>query len=276
MAAAAICLLGQPSLARAATTAPAKVPSQAITTTPGVMIPGGVAPNATKLTSPTWAGWMDLANKGVKFQTVQGKFTVPKVTCTAANEVVSFWVGLDGATFRPHEKSTVEQIGVDAQCRATSSGVKPQYFDWYEMFPDKKVPVHSVFPNDAMTVSVSHNSVTGKYLMELEDNQHPMDRIRTKPLSCPHGSTCLDHEAEAIVEDPGGGVAAGVFLPKFGTMHFTEVGVITRSGTTGSLAGNHLWSANQITMKIANIVMATPSALNAQHDAFGVTWRDVG
>jgi hypothetical protein len=255
--AAAICIFGPPSLARAATV----VPSSA-----------SPVPNATSRTSHVWAGWMDLANKGVQFQSVAARFTVPKVTCTAKGEEVDFWVGLDGWTDR-----TVEQAGVDAFCDIhTGSGYKPEYTDWYEMFPHLPVTEHRVSPGDTIVVSVSHNSSGRTYLLEVDDRTHPANGFNIS-ASCPSGHTCLNNSAEVIAEDPGGGPPKHVFLPNFGTVHFSEVQVISRSGTIGSLGGNSLWSANEITMEYpGKTVMAKPSARTSRDTAFSVTYHSKG
>lgn len=72
--------------------------------------------------SVNWSGYVAT---GRTFNKIQGDITVPTVTCTSPNAQVLFWIGLDGFS-----NSTLEQVGVGAQCNGTST---PTYFGWWEM-----------------------------------------------------------------------------------------------------------------------------------------------
>lgn len=227
-------------------------------------------PNASSLTSNVWAGWMDLANSGVQIYDVTARFTVPKTTCTATNEKAAIWVGLDGWT-----DGTVEQTGVDAVCVHTSSGYKMRYYAYYEMFPNKPVPKHLVPMGDTIVASVSYNT-DGKYSLEIDDKTHPGDGLNAS-ASCPRGHTCRKNSAEVIVEDPAGGAAKHTYLANFGTVRLSQVEVISRSGTIGTLAGNAKWTANEITMEYPHTTkMARTSARTNGDTAFSVTYRSRG
>jgi hypothetical protein len=72
--------------------------------------------------SVNWSGYVATGNT---FNKVHGDITVPTVTCTSPTAQVLFWVGLDGFS-----NSTLEQVGVGAQCNGTNT---PTYFGWWEM-----------------------------------------------------------------------------------------------------------------------------------------------
>jgi Peptidase A4 family len=229
-----------------------------------------VRPAAGSLTSNVWAGWMDRANANVQIYDVAARFTVPRVTCTHRGSDAYFWVGLDG-----WGNATVEQTGVAAVCEHTSSGNKPVYVDWYEMYPKRGVVVHPVARGDTIIASVSYDSRNGQYYLQISDRTRPGASFSTHK-SCPRGHTCRKAMAEVIAEDPGGGVKKGVYLANFGTVHFSEAEVISRNGTVGSLEGNNLWSANKITMKYKSTLMAQPSGRSDHYTAFSVTFKNKG
>ena len=77
--------------------------------------------------SYNWAGYA-AARTGTAFRSVQAAFFVPYVDCRATpGASSSHWVGLDGLG-----SASVEQIGVAAGC----AGSRPQYYAWYEMYPE--------------------------------------------------------------------------------------------------------------------------------------------
>jgi hypothetical protein len=66
-------------------------------------------------------------------------------------------------------------------------------------------------------------------------------------------------------------------LANFGTVHFSQVEVISRSGVIGSLEGNSRWSANESIMEYPrHTVMARPSARTSRDTAFSVTYHSKG
>jgi len=162
--------------------------------------------------------------------------------------------------------------GVVVNC----SGHTPVYRDWYEMLPNKPVYKHRVSAGDTIIVSVTFNSAKGnKYFLVLDDKTHPRESFKAS-AACPRGQTCQRNSAEVIVEGPKVGRQHNSLLANFGTVHFSEVEVISRSGRIGSLQGNSLWSANKITMAIGVTVLAKPSARSARDTAFSVTYHGIG
>src|SRR5581483_1614701 len=231
------------------------------------------APDASGKPFNSWAGRGVVARPGVQISSVAASFTVPKTACTATDAEAGFWVGLDGWT-----DATVEQAGAIAFCGIrTRSGYKPEYFVFYEMFPKFPVLKHHVSAGDVIVASVSYNSSSGKYFLEVDDKTHPGDSFSAS-ASCPSGHTCRRNSAEVIAEDPGsGGPAKHHFLPNFGTVHFSQVEVISRSGAIGSLKGNSLWSAKESIMEYpGKTVMARPSRRTSGYTAFNVTYHSKG
>ena len=54
--------------------------------------------NVTASGSFNWSGYADTATKAQTFTKVSGSWTVPSVTCSAEDQIISDWVGLDGFT----------------------------------------------------------------------------------------------------------------------------------------------------------------------------------
>jgi Peptidase A4 family len=86
--------------------------------------------------------------------------------------------------------------------------VLPEYFFWYEMYPNGTVAQNHVSPGDTISLSVYYNSSTNKYNLALTDSATTSPDINVFK-SCPNGSTCRNTSAEVIVEDPGGGPTKG-------------------------------------------------------------------
>jgi hypothetical protein len=228
-------------------------------------------PLVTGLTSPNWAGWMDLGIKTAQLYKVTAQFQVPAATCPVADATAYFWVGLDGWTDK-----TVEQAGVAAYCNQKSgSGYKAEYFDWYEMYPNKPVAKFFVHPGDTIVATVSYDAATAKYNLQIADKSAASSSFKVAK-ACPSGSTCDKSSAEVITEDPGGGPASGQYLANFKTVTFSHVQVTSRNGTVGGLGANSRWSANKIVMEYQSKVMARPSARNATNTGFSVAFKSKG
>jgi hypothetical protein len=229
--------------------------------------PDLVRPRATSLTSQIWGGWMDLANTNVELYDVAAQFNVPATTCQRSGAVAAVWVGLDGWT-----DGTVEQAGIGVQCNGTT----PEYYDWYEMYPNDPVAEFYVSPGNTVIASVSYNSTNGKYYLEINDKSNPNANFSVAE-SCPSGHTCDKSSAEVVSEDPGGGAAHGVYLADFHDVDFSNCEVISRDGTIGSLEGNSIWSANEITMEYpGSTVMVQPGSRTNSYTAFDDTYKSDG
>jgi hypothetical protein len=229
--------------------------------------PDLVRPRATNQTSTVWGGWMDLADSNVKLYDVASQFNVPSSTCPRSGAVAYFWVGLDGWT-----DGTVEQAGIAVQCNGTT----PEYYDWYEMYPNKPVAEFVVSRGDTVVASVSYDSANSRYYLEVDDKTNPNANFNVN-LPCPSGP-CNRSSAEVVAEDPGGGAAKGYYLANFRNVDFSETQVISNNGTIGGLVGNSLWSANEITMEYpGSTVMVQPGARSGSDgNAFIDTYKSDG
>jgi hypothetical protein len=242
--------------------------------------PGGVAdspptapsaPLVTSFTSPNWAGWMDLAAKDVQLSKVTARFEVPTTTCPVAKAASYFWVGLDGWT-----DQTVEQAGVGAYCIVHSgSTYKPEYFDWYEMYPNKPIEEFAVEPGDAIVATVSYDAATAKYSLQVTDKSRSGASFRVS-RACPSGSTCDRASAEVITEDPGGGPANAQYLADFHTVAFSHAQVTSGNGTVGGLGTNSQWTGDRVVMEYQSKEMAKPSPRNSTFNGFSVTFKNKG
>jgi hypothetical protein len=201
----------------------AMAPVAAATTTATARTGSGAAESFTPDTefnsNQVWTGYVDVANNGVKFTYVATRFTVPRVTCTSANSKASFWVGIDG-----YGNKTVEQDGISTDCHDG----EPVYNAWLELFPKGVDPIFRVFPGNTIIMSVSHNLKNGLYTFKLDDTSIPGATVHSFDLSgpCPHGSTCLAHDAEVILEANG-----GAQLSRFPKVTFTDSQVTSSKGT---------------------------------------------
>src|SRR6266699_3801204 len=75
-------------------------------------------------------------------------YAAPTGTCSRGSQYSSFWVGLDG-----YSSGSVEQTGSEVDC----SGSRPQYYAWYEMYPNPSVSYsNTVRPGDQFHASVTY------------------------------------------------------------------------------------------------------------------------
>jgi Peptidase A4 family len=243
------------------------VPGPVPVSSPGV----ASTPLVSSFTSPNWAGWMDLAAKDAQVYKVTAQFDVPTTSCPAAKAASYFWVGLDGWTDK-----TVEQAGTAAYCNQKSgSGYKAEYFDWYEMYPNKPVSEFFVDPGDKIIATVSYDSATGKYILQVTDKSRSGSNFRVvRP--CPSGSTCDKASAEVITEDPGGGPADGQYLANFHSVTFSHIVVTSGNGTVGGLGTNSQWTTDKVLMEYQSKLMAKPSERNTALTGFTVTYKSKG
>ncbi len=121
-----------------------------------------------KSSSTDWAGY---AVTGSNLKSVSGSWRQPAVTCPV-NQVqqAAFWVGIDGYS---SNDPTVQQIGTDSDCTrmAGKSTGTPNYYAWYEMYPQNVVYIskmlYPVFPGDVIATHVSRTGST--YTLSVSD-----------------------------------------------------------------------------------------------------------
>ena len=215
-------------------------------------IQGPAFANAAAAMSQNWAGYAVTGQQN-SFTSVSASWTQPAVTCSGAEELDAFWVGLDGDGTR-----TVEQTGTEADCDNPSVF----YQGWYEVFPFSPVFYSNpVKPGDAMSAAVVSDGGDA-FTLTLSDSTE--NWTQTTKANSP-GATL--GSAEIIAEAPSDGQQV-LPLGNFGTVGFT--GATVNKQALGSEGG-----LNAITMASQAGTLATPSALSGDN-AFSVTWDNSG
>jgi Peptidase A4 family len=230
---------------------------------PNIPVPGRtarVSGNLTKADSFNWGGYADTSTTAQFFSAVSGNWTVPAVSCSGEDRIVSVWVGLDG-----DGNSTVEQDGTTSQCY---EGVA-LYYTWYEMYPAGSVEVGSgVKANDAISASVVRTGTS--YALKVTDSTTSGGGGSTTQ-TCP-ATTCLDESAEWITERPAYSIGI-VPLALYKTPVSATASSVTGGGKTGNPAT--FTTDTQLTMIDATQAykLAITSGLTASNTAFTVSWH---
>jgi hypothetical protein len=262
--------------AGAASRPPAGVPAGSFETF-GSMRPANVRLAPTHLPHPkrvangvqqssNWSGYASVIKTSVTISEITADFTIPRVNCakstlgTSLTAYEAIWAGLDG-----FNDNTVEQEGVDIFC--TSAKSAPQYFAWYEMFPNGPVPFTGVSPGDAISVTTDKSGAD--WVLTLQDLTTGGGFTTKQP--CPKGSTCKDASAEVITEDPG--TATPVYdLADFGMVNHTAIVLHSSTGLRRSMYAPRLWNTTEIEMiDGSRAVMAEPGPLYGWQ-AFNLSW----
>lgn len=227
--------------------------------------PKGFLPALSRVTnsvvayySYNWSGYADVSSTPQYFTKVAGSWTVPAVTCSPEDRLLSTWVGLDGAS-----DGTVEQTGTTAQCYEGTA----YYYSWYEMYPAGTIEVGtSVKPGDKITASVTRSGTS--YTLKLTDATTSGNNVSTK-ATCGLG-TCLDESAEWINERPAYSIGI-VPLAQFGAAKFTAASA-TGGGKTGAITSfSTAWDMTMIDATDTYTLDST-SKLNSKHNAFTNQW----
>jgi hypothetical protein len=215
--------------------------------------------------SGNWSGYVDIANKGVALRYVTADFNIPNLNCAnttagPSGAYFSSWTGLDG-----WNDGTVEQQGIESYCSGSTQGL----WVFYEMYPAGPVVFTGASPGDALQASTYYNSSTGNYSLVVTDLTQGGAGV-TETIKC--AGTCKNSSAEVVAEAPGGGPPS-YGLCDFGAENYTTVGVTSRSGTKGTLAGNSLWTSDSIKMVNSsnNDTLATVGPLQG-NTAFLASW----
>ncbi|HWG01037.1 MAG TPA: G1 family glutamic endopeptidase [Trebonia sp.] len=201
-------------------------------------------------TSTNWSGY---AADGGTYTSVSAKWKEPTGSCSGSGtKYSSFWVGLDG-----YSSQSVEQTGTDTDC----SGGRPQYYGWYEMYPNPSYSFgHSISAGDTINASVVYQG-SNSYKLTLSDTTKGWSVNTTKTLSgAPRSS------AEVIIEAPCCTNSGGPLpLADFGTVNFSN------SLVNGSAIGNS--SPVEITMvDSSGQDKDTVSSLSGGEN-FSATWK---
>ncbi len=227
---------------------------------------GPITSNISSAGSLNWAGFAVTRHR-VTFRSVRATFFVPYLNCAASpgKTLSSSWAGLDGYSGR---STSVEQIGIAANCRASGSA---SYFGWFEMFPyaEATLPV-KVHPGDSITAEVTYSAAHGDFRLTLTDTTRGerVMRVRRCPDVTVSGTkvTCPRTSAEVIAEAPetGSGKQLSIApLSDYGAMSFTGIRVTDSAGKTGGIVSSH-WSATRIVQLGSSTgpVVAQPTPLS--------------
>jgi len=214
---------------------------------------------STATYSFNWSGYAATSTTDQYFTKVVGAWTVPSVTCTSEDRIVSVWVGLDG-----WNDTTVEQDGTSAQCFEGT----PVYYSWYEMYPAGTVEVGSaVKPGDKIIASITRTGTS--YKAALVDSTTAGNNISaTKTCAL---ATCLDTSAEWIAERPEYSSTGIVPLAQFTPIAFTSS---TASGGTITGGAISKFTNDQIEIldSTQTYILDTTKALNAAGTGFSDSW----
>jgi hypothetical protein len=174
-------------------------------------------------------------------------------------------VGIDG-----YSSETVEQTGTDSDC----SGRTPQYYAWYEFYPNPSIEISSVSvkPGDRISAKVVYSG--SEFTVTITDVTTGKSFTKSGTVRGASRSS-----AEWIAEAPCCTARGGILpLADFGTVLFGDdsTGVAgtnyaTDSATTGPIG---------VFPTIEEITMATsggakesvPSALSSDGTSFSATW----
>jgi Peptidase A4 family len=202
--------------------------------------------------SGNWSGYLTLpkTGKASAFRYVQASYTVPSVNCgVTPTAFVYNWVGLDGDT-----DGTVEQDGVGSYC----IGGSPEYFAWYEMFPQGLQLQFYLNAGDAVNSSVYYNSSTKEYSLTLTDLTS--GQTFSTNQACPTGYTCNNSTAEVITEGYPSGSYGGV--ADFGLEQFDNIWVTSTAGHHGLLTDS-TWNTDESIAEGASGIDTEPNAIYA-------------
>jgi hypothetical protein len=206
-----------------------------------------------------WSGYADTATRAQTFTKVSGSWTVPSVTCSAEDQIISDWVGLDG-----FNSSTVEQLGTTSWCYKG----KAVYYTWYEIYPKGAHQVGTALkPGDKVAASVTRSGTS--YAFKLTDSTTSGNNISvTKTCAL---ATCKDTSAEWISERPSfsTGIAPQAHYNAFKITNGSQ----TSSGHTGTIGAGP--GVNAVTMidSTQSYNLSTVSTLTGGN-SFSTTWKN--
>jgi hypothetical protein len=212
-------------------------------------------------TSSNWSGY---AVTGSSFTSAKGSWIVPKATCSSGYQYAAFWVGIDGYT-----SSSVEQTGTDSDC----SGSTPQYYAWYEFYPNPSFEITSlaIKPGDLISAKVVYSG--SEFTITITDVTTGKSFSKRATVRGAQRSS-----AEWIAEAPCCTARGGILpLADFGTVLFGEdsTGVTGTNNATDSSTNGPIGSfptIEEITMARGSLKEAIPSALSSDGTSFSVTW----
>ena len=215
--------------------------------------------------STNWSGYAVL---GSSFTSAEGSWMVPTAVCSglSGNEYAAFWVGLDG-----YSSGTVEQIGTDSDC----DGTTPNYYAWYEFYPEGSREITSVpvSPGNVVSASVVYNG--REFTVTITNTATGKSYTKTSSVKKAARSS-----AEWIAEAPCCTSGQGILpMSDFGTVYFGKdnTGVNgTNSATDSSTSGpiGNFGSVEQITKVASSSSPQTSTCISLSTDgtSFSCAW----
>jgi len=220
-------------------------------------------PPSRESTSINWAGYVvetSLANpQPGAIDAVEANWNVSATECTGTSGdfSASFWIGIDG-----YSSQSIVQIGTDSDC----TGGSPQYYCWYEQFPQNAVIIAlNINPGDEIHARIEYTGNDTFRLMITDTTNGNNFSITVVSPDADRNS------AEWIVEAP---VYRSRILPlsDFGPVDFMNTSV-TVNGITGPIS-NPGWSYRAIVMEARNgTIKATPTFLSTMGSRFRIIWE---
>jgi Peptidase A4 family len=255
---------------------------------------GVASAQAASTTSANWAGYA-VREAGTAFRHVGGTWTVPAVDCTegSGESYSANWVGLGGYS---SSSKALEQLGTESDCSRNGTAT---YSAWFEVVPAAATTAKlTVKPGDVIRASAA---VRGT-LVTLKMTNLTRGRTATKTV---RASAVDVTSAEWIVEAPSLCDTACTQSPlaNFGSTGFSAASATTGAGHTGTIL-DAAWTPVAITLRASardgagpggflpgaggggaapgrgrgvdppSSGGATPGALTATSDGFGVTYGD--
>jgi hypothetical protein len=253
---------------------------------------GVASAQAASTTSANWAGYA-VRKTGTAFRHVSGTWTVPAVDCAnnSGESSSANWVGLGGYS---SSAKALEQLGTESDC--TRSGTA-SYSAWFEVVPAAATTAQlTVKAGDVIRAraAVRGTLVTLK-MTNLTRGKTATKTVRTSAVDVT--------SAEWIVEAPSlcDTACTQSTLANFGATGFSAASATTSAGHTGTIL-DAAWTPVAITLRatarggpggflpgaggagagpgrgrgvdLPSSGGATPGALIATGDGFGVTYGD--
>jgi hypothetical protein len=213
--------------------------------------------------STNWAGYAVSAAAGT-VTAVSGSWTVPTIVPGSSSGYSSAWVGIDG-----YNSNSVEQLGTDSDM---VNGV-PQYYAWWEMYPNPSNTISSIAVHAGDTISASVSYTSSGFVLAITDGSQKFSTTQTS-------SSAQRSSAEWIQEAPSS-ITGILPLSDFGTINFSN-SQATIGGTTGQIDAP-AWSSQSTAINMvtsAGSLKATTSGLTDSGtpapSSFSVTWVSSG
>jgi hypothetical protein len=197
--------------------------------------------------SSNWSGYAETGT----FTTAVGHWTVPTVsrTTNVPNRFSSQWVGIDGFNNQNLIQTGTEADFVNGQAR---------YLAWWEILPaaETVIPSITVHPGNSMTASVTKLSGT-TWRISIANNSTGQSFTINRTYRGVGASAEWIEEATSVNGQIGPPA-------KFSTFSFTNL--------TSNNANPNLNPNEAIFLVQNGVTFSTPSAPNASHNGFSVTY----